>query len=384
MVPARFQLGGPITFSGGGLSITSRNGLPTDIFVAGGSSSGISGGTIRILNTSVLPTTSRLGVSNGLFDFGANNITIAALNFVNQSDGLTLWNPATGVAGAGVFGTGTLRVTGEIHTIGVFGDNFGSNTVANNLDLGGGTQIVRTASNGSFIDFRALQFSGVLSNGSLLKTFGFTENGILGQPDGIALYGNNTYTGSTTFNGGRSIITGTNATTSFQVVGDRGPFAPSGSTVTLQGANGSLLSATTIQAFAGGQFIIDNTVSLPAGGDTPTIPAAQNNNRIGDDAEIQLREGVVHLSRPDRNRSERDLRQPERHRRPQHRHPLHQWRGRDCDIDRERQPHARAAGHAPDQLDHARRRDQVLCQRHPAGGRRDRHPAAHDRHRLTS
>ena len=62
--------------------------------------------------------------------------------------------------------------------------------------------------------------------------------------------------------------------------------------MTLQGANGSLLSATTIQAFAGGNFIIDNTVSLPAGGDTPTIPAAQNNNRIRDDAEIQLREGV--------------------------------------------------------------------------------------------
>ena len=168
----------------------------------------------------------RLGVSNGLFDFGANNITIAALNFVNQSDGLTLWNPATGVAGAGVFGTGTLRVTGGITTLGVFGDNFGSNSIGNNLNLGGGTQIVRTASNGSFIDFRALQFSGVLSNGSFLKTFGLTENGVLGQPDGVALYGNNTYTGSTTFNGGRSIITGTNATTSFQVVGDRGPFAP--------------------------------------------------------------------------------------------------------------------------------------------------------------
>ena len=79
-------MGGPITFSGNGLFITPRNGLPTDIFAAGGSSSGIPGGTIRIMNTSVLPTTARLGVSNGLFDLGANNITIAALNFVNQSD----------------------------------------------------------------------------------------------------------------------------------------------------------------------------------------------------------------------------------------------------------------------------------------------------------
>ena len=116
----------------------------------------------------------------------------------------------------------------------------------------------------------------------------------MGQPDGIGLFGNNTYTGSSTFNGGRSIITGTNATTLFQIVGDRGPFAPAGSTVTLQGANGSLLSATTIQAFAGGQFIIDNTsaTDLPPGGDYPPTPAAQNNNRIRDDAEIQLRDGT--------------------------------------------------------------------------------------------
>ncbi len=68
---------------------------------------------------------------------------------------------------------------------------------------------MRTASNGSFCDLgRALQFTGALSNGSLLKTFGVTENGIMGQPDGMALYGNNTYTGSTTFNGGRSIHDG--------------------------------------------------------------------------------------------------------------------------------------------------------------------------------
>jgi len=286
------ELGGPMTFSGNGLFITFRNGLPTDIFAAGGSSSGIPGGTIRIMNTSVLPTISRLGVSNGLFDFGANNITIAALNFVNQSDGLTLFNPATGAAGAGVIGTGTLRVTGEIHTIGVIGGNFGSNSVATNLDLGGGTQIVRTASSGNFMLSRALQFTGVLSNGSLLKTFGFTDNGILGQPDGMALYGNNTYTGSTTINGGPTIITGTNATTLVTIEGDRGAFAPSGTTLTLQGANGSLGSAPIIQAFAGAQFIIDNNVSIPAGGDTPTVPAAQNNNRIRDDAEIQLRDGT--------------------------------------------------------------------------------------------
>ena len=92
------ELGGPMTFSGNGLFITPRNGLPTDIFAAGGSSSGIPGGTIRIMNTSVLPATARLGVANGLFDFGANNITIAALNFVNQANSTTRFNPVTGSA----------------------------------------------------------------------------------------------------------------------------------------------------------------------------------------------------------------------------------------------------------------------------------------------
>ena len=57
---------------------------------------------------------------------------------------------------------------------------------------------MRTASNGSFATSgRALQLTGVLSNGSLLKTFGVTENGIMGNPDGVGLFGNNTYTGST-------------------------------------------------------------------------------------------------------------------------------------------------------------------------------------------
>ncbi len=190
------QLGGPITFSGDGFPILANGLLPTDYIVGGGSSSGISGGTTRIMNTSVLPTTTRVGISNGLLDIGANNITLGALNFINQSDGSTVWDPATNSAGVGVIGTGMLRVTGDIHVIGVSDGNYGSNTIATNLDLGVGTQIVRVGGNGSFADFRALQFSGVLSNGSLLKTFGLNENGVLGVPDGMALFGNNTYTGS--------------------------------------------------------------------------------------------------------------------------------------------------------------------------------------------
>ena len=121
------ELGGPMNFSGDGLSIDPRGNLPCDLIVGGGSDNNfnpIYAGTIRILNNSVLPATARLGVSNGLFDFGANNITIAALNFVNQANNTVLYNPATGVAGAGVFGTGTLRVTGEINVLGVNTGNF--------------------------------------------------------------------------------------------------------------------------------------------------------------------------------------------------------------------------------------------------------------------
>jgi hypothetical protein len=91
-----------------------------------------------------------------------------------------------------VFGTGTCGSRAN-STIGVFGDNFGSNSIGNNLNLGGGTQIVR-ASNGSFIDFRALQFSGVLSNASFLRPSVYGE-WHLGTTGRHCLYGNNTYTG---------------------------------------------------------------------------------------------------------------------------------------------------------------------------------------------
>ena len=357
-----------MTFSGGGFSIDPRGNLPCDLIVGGGSDNNfnpIYAGTIRILNNSVLPATARLGVSNGLFDFGANNITIAALNFVNQANNTVLYNPATGVAGAGVFGTGTLRVTGEINVLGVNTANFNSNSIGSNLDLGGGTQIVRVASNGSFANLRALQFTGVLSNGSLLKTFGYQENGIMGQPDGIGLFGNNTYTGSSTFNGGRSIITGTNATTwsglwAIVVLSLRQVARDAA------GSNGSLLSATTIQAVAGGQFIIDNNVALPAGGDTPTVPAAQNNDRIRDDAEIQLRDGTfIYRGQSATAASETfgNLNVLGGHSNV----TLSPGRRGDGNRDRERKPHAGAACHAPGQLRHARRREQVVCQRHAAG-----------------
>ena len=67
------RLAGPMTFSGLGLPATTGNNLiPVDLYVAGlGSRRPITGGTLAIMNTSVLPATTRLGLSNGLVDLGA-------------------------------------------------------------------------------------------------------------------------------------------------------------------------------------------------------------------------------------------------------------------------------------------------------------------------
>ena len=285
------QLSGPLNVTGSGLGMAFASGgytprLVNDVIV-GGVSEISQGGTLQIMNGNVLPASTRVGVGNGVLDLGNNNVTIAQLNFSNQADS-GIWDPSVNVGTAGVIGTGTLRVTGDINVMGVDSGNNGTNTIATNLDLGGGTQVIRTTSNGSVMFGGALQIAGNISNGSLLKTFGYTENGVMGLPDGLSLFGNNTYTGSTILNGGSTVVTGTNASTLLKVVGSAGA---GGSTVTLQGANGSFAQAATIQAFAGGQFIIDNNVSIPGGGSSPTVPAAQNNNRIGDTAEIQLRNG---------------------------------------------------------------------------------------------
>jgi autotransporter-associated beta strand protein len=281
------QLGGPMIFSGVGLPATpATNILPVDIYAAG-LSGGPAGGTISILNTSVLSTTTRLGFSNGLFDLGGNNITVASVTSTNDQD-FVPFNPAIGAAGAGIIGTGTLRVMGDINVLGqVAGFNSGSNSLANNMDFGGGTQVFRV-SNGSIQNqWGALQMTGTLSNGSLLKTLGFNSNGVMAAGDGIGLFGNNTYTGSTRIGGGFNAVTGTNASTSVEVIGNS-----AASVLSLQGANGSYLSATTIQAFSGATFQIDNNSSIGGTGSfSPTIPGAQNNDRLADTAQLQLRDG---------------------------------------------------------------------------------------------
>jgi autotransporter-associated beta strand protein len=282
------DLAGPMTFSGIGLPATTGNNIiPVDIYAAG-LSGGPVGGTLAIMNTGVLPTTTRLGLSNGLVDLGGNNTTLGSVTFTNDLDN-TPFNPATGSAGVGILGTGTLNVTGDINVLSSPGGfNSGSNSIATNLDFSGGTQVIRVSGGSIFNLQAALQLTGVLSNGSLLKTYSFNPFGMMVTADGTGLFGNNTYAGATVINGGQNAVTGTNASTFVEVVGPAA--AGNTSTLSLQGANGSYLSATTILAASGGTLTLDNNASLsdPRG---PTIPAAQNNNRLADNVEIQLRDG---------------------------------------------------------------------------------------------
>src|SRR5205823_2775381 len=133
----------------------------------------------------------------GVLDIGANTVTVGGLVFTNTNLGL-------GYPGQyGVIGAGSLRVTGDINVVGdIFQNNFG-NAIDSNLDMGNGTQVVRVGNGSAFAGPAALMVTGVISNGSLLKTIGYNTNGALvPASDGIGLFANNTYTGSTTINGG--------------------------------------------------------------------------------------------------------------------------------------------------------------------------------------
>ncbi len=278
-------LGGQLNFSGTGFNLGAPN-FFGDLVVGGDSSvTGSFGGTLAIANSSnIVPATTRLGIGNGIFDIRNNNVTLSQLTFENVANN-TVANGVTSTGG------GTLTVTGEIN---VLGNPSGStvNSIFANLNIGSGTQIIRTES-GSGASFSTLQIAGVISGsgGSLLKSLGYAGGGsfltIPQNADGLALYGNNTYTGSTTMNGGPNIITGTNLTSSVKVAGSN-----NASTLTLQGANGSVLSATTIEAQTGGTFAIDNNATAGGAGGVAAIAGGNNSDRINNSAEIQLLSGT--------------------------------------------------------------------------------------------
>ncbi len=280
------ELNSPSSFTGS-IGLDGRNTLSAGLLI-GGWFNPIPSGTLKVNSSSVIPSSTVASISDGFLDIGSNNVTLAGLVFPNQND-FVAWNPSINAAGCGVIGNGTLRVNGEINVIGVSGGNSGSNSIAANLDMGGGTQIVRVGSQNSFGLSASLQFTGSVSNGSLFKSIGTQSNGVQAAQDGMGLFGNNTYTGATILNMGENVVTGTNASTSVKIAGQ--PAAANTSTVKLQGANGSYQSATLLQAYAGGTFAIDNNAAIAAGGAQPPTPAAQNNNRIRDDAEVQLRDG---------------------------------------------------------------------------------------------
>jgi autotransporter-associated beta strand protein len=270
-----FTPGGPLTNPLGGNVIVGRAGNAS---VAS---------TLRLLNAGLVPaaTTVLMG-GGGILDIGNNNLTLGALNFVNQNFGLNYGSQY------GVVGAGTLKVTGEINVVGdLSGNNFG-NLIATNLDMGGGTQVIRSAEGSAFAGPATLMLTGVISNGSLLKTIGYNQNGALvGSSDGIGLLGNNTYTGSTTINGGQngfgfSMTTGTNASMSLKVAT---------SFLSVQGANGSYGAATDIQVVSGGTLTLDNNAVFGSATSsaTPYVPAANNNDRIPDTAVVTMRDGAI-------------------------------------------------------------------------------------------
>ncbi|TWT42287.1 hypothetical protein RAS1_34170 [Phycisphaerae bacterium RAS1] len=281
------KLSGVNNFAGPGVPLVSNGLLRTDVLI-GGSFGTLAGGTLVAENATALPSNTRVSIGNGYLDIGSNNVTLSELIFTNQNPPAP-WNPILN-ANNGVIGSGTLRVLGDINVIGVTGNNAG-NTIASNFDLGGGTQVIRMGLTSSIGLSSALMFTGSISNGSLLKTIGVTTAGVPGSIDGLGLFGNNTYAGATILNSGTSVATGTNASTSIKIAGI--PAGPAGGSFSLQGANGSFQSATLIEAYAGGSFILDNNAAIGASGNNqPNIPAAQNNDRIRDDATMKLRDGT--------------------------------------------------------------------------------------------
>jgi autotransporter-associated beta strand protein len=281
--PGTLILHGPAgSITGNTIGLDGRNTLLPDMFI-GGSFGNLNGGTLRLGNANALPANIKVSIGTGYLDIGNNNVTLGELMYTNQVD-FAPWNTTLN-ANNGVIGSGTLRVLGDINVMGVSGGN-STNAIAANVDLGGGTQVVRIAQQGSAGLSGALIFTGSLSNGSLLKSYGTSFNGVMAQADGLSLFGNNTYTGSTVLNAGNNVIAGTNATSTIKIVGS----STGGSLINFIGANGSAQSATLLQAFSGSGIVLDNNhnPTFLAG---PPTPAAQNNDRIRDDAEVQLRDG---------------------------------------------------------------------------------------------
>jgi autotransporter-associated beta strand protein len=284
---------GTLTLSGknvftGAVPLVSNGKLTSNVLV-GGSFGTIAGGTLSVANQDALPAASSVSIGTGYLDIGANDITIDQLIFTNQNPAAP-WNTTLN-ANNGVIGTGKLTVKGEINVIGVTGNSNG-NAIAVPLDLGNKRQVIRSGGLSALGLHTAIMLNGPVSNGSLTKTAGVTFSGSISTIDGIALNAPNTFTGPMVINSGSNFITNTNAATTVTSIGVAGaPGATNG--LNISGANGSILGATSVNVLGGANLSVDNNVALGTSGNIqPSIPAAQNNNRLNDAATITMRDGA--------------------------------------------------------------------------------------------
>lgn len=217
-------------------------------------------------------------------------MTVSGLSFSNTVESGT-YGPN---GNNGVYGSGTLRVLDRIVTSP--NQEGRSNSIRTNLAMQG-TGLTFEMNASSFTpEYTALHVTGSISGSqsqALIKkgpptVFSASVTG------GLGLYGNNSYTGPTQIFGGAggdftteprgNVVAGTNASTSLEVYGGH---------LTLFGANGSFGSASTV--FVGkGVLSLDN-VSTTNGMNAPAVPAANNNNRLHNDALVALQGGSLHL-----------------------------------------------------------------------------------------
>jgi autotransporter-associated beta strand protein len=286
------NLGAPVTFTGAGTTPLLGDAVNLQIGVAnnnGGALAAGGAGTVALTAANVLPTNTSVGIGNGWLNIGANDTTLSRLVYMN-----TVASGSYGQNGNnGVYGAGTLRVTGPIVVQANSVNSGFSNTLAANLDMNGGAQqfLLNTVATG--IGYTALHVTGTLSDGSLFKSYNASVAG------GIGLYGNNSYTGSTTINGSgfvtiltpstgplANVVAGTNATTILNVVNG---------SVTAFGANGSYGSATSVKLIGGGTLSLDSASSIDGTSGAPTVAASNNNDRLKDTAAVTLSQGSLRL-----------------------------------------------------------------------------------------
>ena len=265
-------LGGANTIRG--YQALGSSGLGANILI-GSATINTFGGSLKVNASSALAG-STVALGSGFFDIGSSAISLAGLTYAN-----TVASSVTPTS-QGVIGSGTLTLTGSLRVIGN-ATGYG-NTFNPTLDAGGGTLRLEIGNALNGADEIALL--GTIQNGSLLKTYGVNKTGNVSL-GGFTLGGNNTYTGSTTINGSTTnVVTGTNASTALNVVNG---------TATLQGASGSLGSATAVRVVSNANLTLSDTAAVTARA-SPAVAAGVLANRVNSAAAVTLDGGAITLT----------------------------------------------------------------------------------------